>query len=197
MESFCGGAVLFQFGYSAAILLLEVIISDLTSLQSRLLFSYIPAAPFLINCFVSPVPPCHHLASTSADRRLHLQLSANVVDAITANTTWQVGIGLWAAVYPFCALLVIVPFVVASRKAKRAGLLDDYSSPYKKLGFKGLCRHLFWEIDVVGVILVRLSPSPASSPTSPSVGLEPASPRQFRLGVNSPPSSFPTRLLDL
>ncbi|GAA5909919.1 hypothetical protein JCM8208_000989 [Rhodotorula glutinis] len=131
MESFCGGAVLFQFGYSAAILLLEVIISDLTSLQSRLLFSYIPAAPFLINCF----------------------LSANVVDAITANTTWQVGIGLWAAVYPFCALLVIVPFVVASRKAKRAGLLDDYSSPYKKLGFKGLCRHLFWEIDVVGVIL--------------------------------------------
>jgi len=52
MESFCGGAVLFQFGYSAAILVLEVIISDLTSLQSRLLFSYIPAGPFLINCFV-------------------------------------------------------------------------------------------------------------------------------------------------
>ncbi|GAA5847838.1 hypothetical protein JCM9279_006659 [Rhodotorula babjevae] len=103
MESFCGGAVLFQFGYSAAILLLE--------------------------------------------------LSANVVDAITANTTWQVGIGVWAAVYPFCALLVIIPFVVASRKAKRAGLLDNYSSPYKTHGFKGLCRHLFWEIDVVGVIL--------------------------------------------
>lgn len=132
---------------------------------------------------------------------LRLQLSANVVDAITANTTWQVGIGIWAAVYPFCALLVIVPFVVATRKAKRAGLLDDYSSPYKKLGFKGLCRHLFWEIDVVGVILVRLCSSlPLPRSRLSSTSSLPASP--------CPPSlltlpAFPTRrpplylLLDL
>lgn len=58
--------------------------------------------------------------------------------------------------YPFCALLVVIPFVVASRKAKRAGLLDAYTSPYQQLGFKGLCVHLFWEIDLVGAILVRL-----------------------------------------
>merc|ERR1712093_441516 len=123
VQGFGGGAVLFQFGYSAAILMMEVVISDLTSLRSRLLFSYIPALPFIINCWAS----------------------ANVVDAIVANTTWQVGIGVWAAVYPFCALLVVIPLVVASRKAKRAGLLDAYTSPYQQLGFKGLCVHLFWE----------------------------------------------------
>ncbi|BGP45661.1 ferrioxamine B transporter [Rhodotorula kratochvilovae] len=132
LSTFCAGAVLFQFGYSAAILMMELVISDLTSLRSRLLFSYIPALPFLINCWAS----------------------ANVVSAITANTTWQVGIGVWAAVYPFCALLVIVPFVVATRKAKRAGLLDDYLTPYQQLGAKRLASYLFWEIDVVGAILV-------------------------------------------
>ncbi|GAA6052456.1 hypothetical protein JCM3770_001122 [Rhodotorula araucariae] len=131
LSTFCAGAVLFQFGYSAAILLMELVISDLTSLRSRLLFSYIPALPFLINCWAS----------------------ANVVSAITANTTWQVGIGVWAAIYPVCALLVITPFIVATRKAKRAGLLEDYLTPYQQLGARRLASYLFWEIDIVGAIL--------------------------------------------
>ncbi|GJN88176.1 hypothetical protein Rhopal_001141-T1 [Rhodotorula paludigena] len=123
MESFCAGAVIYQFGYSAAILLMEIIISDLTSLRSRLLFS----------------------------------AGANVTAAIEANTTWQVGIGIWAAVYPFTCFLLAIPLVLAHFRAKRTGALDKYASPFQQLGFKGLLVNLFWEIDLVGAILRPLT----------------------------------------
>lgn len=38
-----------QVGYTVVIVLIEVIIADITSLRSRLLFSYIPALPFLVS----------------------------------------------------------------------------------------------------------------------------------------------------
>lgn len=43
------GAVFYQIGYTAIILLVEVTIGDTTSLRSRLFFSYIPALPFLVS----------------------------------------------------------------------------------------------------------------------------------------------------
>ena len=47
------GAILYQIGYSGLILLVEILIADTTSLRNRLLFSYIPATPFIINTWVS------------------------------------------------------------------------------------------------------------------------------------------------
>ncbi|BGO89236.1 hypothetical protein NBRC10512_005931 [Rhodotorula toruloides] len=132
IQSFCAGAVLYQFGYSAAILIVEVIISDLTSLRSRLFFSYIPALPFIINCWAG----------------------ANVVAQIQATTTWQVGIGIWAAVYPFCCLCLLGPLYIAQRRARRAGKLDGYLTPFQQLGFKRLMVTVFWELDLVGSILI-------------------------------------------
>lgn len=38
-----------QIGYTTIIVLIEVIIADITSLRSRLFFSYIPAVPFLVS----------------------------------------------------------------------------------------------------------------------------------------------------
>ena len=38
-----------QIGYTAIVLLLQVLIADVTSLQSRLLFSYIPSTPFIVS----------------------------------------------------------------------------------------------------------------------------------------------------
>jgi len=49
VESFAAGAVLYQVGYTCVILLVEVIIADTTSLRSRLFFSYVPAAPFIVS----------------------------------------------------------------------------------------------------------------------------------------------------
>jgi len=38
-----------QIGYTTVIVLIEIIIADITSLRSRLFFSYIPAVPFLVS----------------------------------------------------------------------------------------------------------------------------------------------------
>lgn len=78
VNSFCAGAVLYQIGYTMIILLIEVIIADLTSLRSRLFFSFVPALPFVINTWVS----------------------GNVAASVLAATTWRWGVGMWAIIYP-------------------------------------------------------------------------------------------------
>ena len=78
VNSFCAGAVLYQIGYTMVILLIEVIIADLTSLRSRLFFSFVPALPFVINTWVS----------------------GNIATAVLGATTWRWGVGMWAIIYP-------------------------------------------------------------------------------------------------
>ncbi|GAA6033303.1 hypothetical protein JCM8097_006682 [Rhodosporidiobolus ruineniae] len=132
ISSFCGGAVLYQFGYSAAILIVEILISDTSSLRSRLFLSYIPALPFIINTWVS----------------------GNIVTAITDDIGWRAGIGLWAGVYTGCAAILVAPLWIAQRRARKAGTLEGYLTPYKQLGFKQTCINLFHELDLVGTILL-------------------------------------------
>ncbi|GAA5841783.1 hypothetical protein JCM11251_004063 [Rhodosporidiobolus azoricus] len=132
IKSFCAGAVIWQFGYSASILIVEVVISDLTSLRSRLFFSYIPALPFIINTWVS----------------------GDITESIRETIGWRAGIGLWAGIYPAACLFMIVPLFIAQRRARKAGRLDSYLSPYQQLGFRRLCVNLFWELDLLGTILL-------------------------------------------
>jgi SIT family siderophore-iron:H+ symporter-like MFS transporter len=61
--------VLWQLGLTGFQLLFEVLIADLSSTRNRVLMSYIPALPFLINAWIS----------------------GNVTAAILANSTWQWG----------------------------------------------------------------------------------------------------------
>ena len=51
VSQFCGGAVLYQVGYTMIILLVEVIVADLTSTRARLFFSFVPALPFVVSAF--------------------------------------------------------------------------------------------------------------------------------------------------
>lgn len=76
IQSFCAGAVLYQFGYSAAILIVEVIISDLTSLRSRLFFSYAQVTAFFARNYANdlalqlhPRAPLHHQLLGRSERR--------------------------------------------------------------------------------------------------------------------------------
>ncbi|KAM0754821.1 MFS general substrate transporter [Meredithblackwellia eburnea MCA 4105] len=132
VSGFCGGAILYQIGYTSVILLVEVTIGDTTSLRNRVIFSYIPAAPFLINAWVS----------------------GNVASATLATTTWRWGIAMWAIIYPIVTITMLGPLFYASWKAKRNGSLVAVSSPFRTLGFKGMAEYLFWELDVVGSILL-------------------------------------------
>ncbi|KAK2039218.1 major facilitator superfamily transporter [Colletotrichum somersetense] len=132
VKAFAAGAVIYQVGYTMIMLLVEVIVADITSTRARLLFSYIPALPFIINTWVS----------------------GNISGAVLANSTWQWGIGMWCIIYPVCALPLIVSLSVVGRRARKQGLLDSYVSPFRTLGLKRFLVELFWQLDVIGIVLV-------------------------------------------
>ncbi|GJC78272.1 siderophore iron transporter 1 [Colletotrichum liriopes] len=132
VKAFAAGAVIYQVGYTMIMLLVEVIIADITSTRARLLFSYIPALPFIINTWVS----------------------GNISALVLANSTWQWGIGMWCIIYPVCALPLIISLSIVGRRARRQGLLDSYASPFRMLGPKKFLVELFWQLDVIGIILV-------------------------------------------
>lgn len=132
LQTFVGGSVIYQVGYTMVILLVEVIIADISSTRARLFFSYIPALPFLINTWVS----------------------GNIVDSILKAATWKWGIGMWCIIYPVCALPLIISLTVVSRRAKQQGRLSNYRSSFQLLGLGNFAMGLFWVLDVIGIILL-------------------------------------------
>ncbi|CAK7220297.1 ferrioxamine B transporter [Sporothrix curviconia] len=133
VNAFAGGAVLYQIGYTTIILLIEVIIADLTSTRSRLLFSYVPALPFIINTWIS----------------------GNVTSSVLAATTWRWGIGMWCIIYPVCCLPLLITLIVVGRRAKKLGLISPYTTALQlDKGAGAFLVDLFWRLDVIGIILM-------------------------------------------
>ncbi|PKS12083.1 hypothetical protein jhhlp_001379 [Lomentospora prolificans] len=132
IATFAGGSIIYQIGYTMIIFLVEVIIADITSTRARLLFSYIPALPFIINTWVS----------------------GDISQAVLDNTTWRWGIGMWCIIYTVCALPLILSLMLVGHRAKKRGLLQNQRSLYSQLGLKNFLVDLFWRLDIIGIILV-------------------------------------------
>ncbi|GFN15237.1 siderophore transporter [Aspergillus tubingensis] len=132
VEQFAAGAVLYQIGYTAIILLVEVLVADVTSLRSRLLFSYIPTLPFLINTWIS----------------------GNITGAVLKVTTWRWGIGMFAIIYPICTLPLLMVLYIVYHRAKKDGTVDHIAGAFRTLGVRRLAIELFWQLDVIGIILM-------------------------------------------
>lgn len=132
VSGFAAGAILYQIGYTCCTLLVEVIVADVTSLRSRLFFSYLPATPFIINTWIS----------------------GNVTSSTLAASTWRWGIGMWCIIYPVCCLPLICALMIAHRRAKKAGALANHRTPYQMYGAKRVVVALFWQLDVIGIILM-------------------------------------------
>ncbi|KAB8251527.1 major facilitator superfamily domain-containing protein [Aspergillus flavus] len=131
VETFCAGAVLYQIGYTTIILLVEVLVADMTSLRSRLLFSYIPATPFIINTWVS----------------------GDIASAVLGVTSWRWGIAMFAIIFPICTIPLFATLLVGHRKAKTASV-ETYQHPIRLLGAGKFAKELFWYLDVVGILLL-------------------------------------------
>ncbi|CAK7262596.1 ferrioxamine B transporter [Sporothrix epigloea] len=133
ISAFAGGAVLYQIGYTTVVLLIEIIIADLTSTRARLLFSYIPALPFIINTWIS----------------------GNVTSSVLAATSWRWGIGMWCIIYPVCCLPLLITLFVVGRRARKLGLVGPYASSLQlDKGMRAFLVDLFWRLDVIGIILM-------------------------------------------
>ncbi|KAH6622208.1 siderochrome-iron transporter-like protein Sit1 [Boeremia exigua] len=132
VETFVAGAVFYQVGYTVMIVLIEIIIADITSLRSRLIGSYVPALPFLVNTWVS----------------------GDVTSAVLNATTWRWGVGMWAIIYTVCSMPLIAALQWSTYKARKAGALDNYRTPYQIYGGKRLASSIFWLLDTPGIILL-------------------------------------------
>jgi SIT family siderophore-iron:H+ symporter-like MFS transporter len=132
MESFAGGAVIYQFGYSGMMILVEILIADTTSLRNRLFFSYIPAYPFIINAWVS----------------------GDISQAVMNNSTWRWGIGMWAIIFPVLTIPLFYSLISAERRAYKAGLLDDVPSPYRSVFKASLWKDFFFQADIIGLFFL-------------------------------------------
>ncbi|PHH67814.1 hypothetical protein CDD82_1103 [Ophiocordyceps australis] len=132
ISTFIGGNVIYQIGFTSIIFLVEVIIADITSTRTRLFFSYIPALPFIINTWVS----------------------GNVASSVLASTSWRWGIGMWAIVFPVCALPLVLSLTLASRRAQRKQLAPSFQSVFRRRSPLAFAAELFWLVDVIGLLLI-------------------------------------------
>jgi SIT family siderophore-iron:H+ symporter-like MFS transporter len=124
VSSFCAGAVIYQIGLTIVTFLVEVIVADISSLRSRLLWSYIAATPFIINTWVS----------------------GNIAQSVLETTTWRWGVGMWAIIYPVLSMPLIISLLVAARRAAKRGDLDNLKLDGQRGGFKSRCTDLFWNL---------------------------------------------------
>ena len=100
--------------------------------QAKLTVLHSLALPFLINTWVS----------------------GNISQAVLTTTTWRWGIGMWAIIYPVSAIPLLFALWNASRKARKSGALNNYTTPFRQLGFVKLLTELFWQLDVIGIFLM-------------------------------------------
>lgn len=124
VSTFCAGAVIYQIGLTIITFLVEVIVADISSLRSRLLWSYIAAMPFIVNTWVS----------------------GNIAQSVLETTTWRWGVGMWAIIYPALSMPLIISLLVAARRAAKRGDLDNLSLKSHRRGFRSRVLDLFWSL---------------------------------------------------
>lgn len=127
VQAFAGGAVLYQLGYSISTLTIEIMIADFTSVKTRLFFAFVPNWPFLLNTWIS----------------------GNVTSAVLSNTSWKWGIGMFAILYPVCAMPLIMLMFILGRQARGAA-----SAKVNRRSVLQTLATLFWELDIVGVLIL-------------------------------------------
>lgn len=136
VSHYSGGVVLYQIGYTIYGIIIQVIVTDLSSLRTRVFALLIPPAPYLINTWIS----------------------ANILVHFTGTSDgWRWGLGMLPIITTFSAILIVFMLLWASHRASRAGALAGYKTPFQQLGFKVLASNLFWQLDVIGAFLLIAS----------------------------------------
>ncbi|GME89109.1 hypothetical protein B5S31_g4982 [[Candida] boidinii] len=133
---FAAGAILYQFGYSGLIVLLQCISSDFSTLNWRLSASFVAALPFIINTWVS----------------------GDITEAV-GGEHWSWGIGMWAFILPLSCIPLAVCFIHMHFLARRNGAFDTFKNDadYKTLGWKKfIIETFFWKLDIMGLLGIML-----------------------------------------
>ncbi|XXZ99686.1 Siderophore transporter [Meyerozyma guilliermondii] len=131
------GAVIYELGYVGIVLLLMVMMADFSSMRSRLLFMLAPTFGSVILTWTS----------------------GNILSAVGPEAHWSWGIGMWAFIFP----LANIPFLLClGHMWLKARKLDEWRELngtrreiFKRERFN-FFKNLYWELDVVGVVLLTV-----------------------------------------
>ncbi|KAK6878186.1 Siderophore iron transporter ARN1 [Candida tropicalis] len=136
---FAAGSVIYQLGINGVRDMLWFVLADSTNLNWRLVISFIPATPHLINTWVG----------------------GDVMASVRSKFSWQWGIGMYAFIFPLsCVPLLgcLTHMIFRARKHEDWKQLNrEISQQFKRSNIGGLLVSLFWEVDLVGMILIMVS----------------------------------------
>lgn len=130
VKTYAAAQVFYSAGSTGLQILIQIFIADTSDLANRALCSTLPQLPFLVNVW---------LGSPLADKLLH-------------SLSWRWGYGIWAIVLPIAYLPLALSLWTNQRKAARRGLLPP--SPFKGLTWWQTARHLWFELDIFGLLLL-------------------------------------------
>lgn len=137
LEAFAAGAAIYQAGYRGFVLLVRIIIADHTTLNWRLAATMIPILPVIINTWVS----------------------GDVMASIYPAHSWNYGIGIWAFIFPLACIPMLGCLVHMWFKARKSSewiqLKETSKSEVKFASWNdNIVKNIFWEMDVLGFILL-------------------------------------------
>lgn len=133
VQRFAGGAVLYQIGYSGIQLMMEISLSDMSTLNWRLFATYIPALPYIINTWVS----------------------GDIAADLLASHSWSYAIGIWAFIFPLSSVPLLACFIHMRLLAGKTDAWKQYKAAHKRVtDVKAIALDLFWGLDVVGIVLI-------------------------------------------
>ncbi|KAG7666429.1 ARN1 [[Candida] subhashii] len=133
VQKYAAGSVLYQIGYTGVILIVMCILADFSSLKWRLFYLFVPTFPFIINTWIS----------------------GNVTAAV--GTNWKWGVGMWAFIFPLACLPLIGCMLHMRWKAGKTEewrIFKQRETKFQELGWWGFTKYLFWQLDIIGLLLL-------------------------------------------
>lgn len=136
LPTFSGGVVIWEMGHTSVLFIMQILIADFSSTRWRVMFSFVPGLPTIINTWVS----------------------GTITSTVLKHIGWQWGIGMWGIIIPVATLPIFVSFYIVGRRAKKQSVVyaehvhaNMAAARRRPLLF---LVELFWLLDVIGIVLL-------------------------------------------
>ncbi|CAK9783834.1 putative Siderochrome-iron uptake transporter [Cutaneotrichosporon oleaginosum] len=132
LGSYIPGFLLYTLGHVAGNILQYGLAIDTTTLRNRLFMQLVFIFPSIINVWAGGV----------------------IADKVVNGMGWRWGSGMWAIISPVVCFALIIIFQYLSYKARREGRMDGIPSTWKLLRSRAGWVHMFWIMDVMGLLFL-------------------------------------------
>ena len=130
VKAFASAQIFYSAGSTGLQILQQIFIADTSDLLNRALFSSLPDIPFLITVWIG----------------------APIAQNLLGRTSWRWGYGIWTIVLPAAFMPLALALFLNMRKAAKHHLLP--SSPWTGVSFGAGLKNLWYELDIMGLLLL-------------------------------------------